>query len=65
MFSVYLQQEAQNRKKQLEELLDEHAQIVHEVEVALEGESNGEEEEGEGDDKENNATPAVVVGQTL
>ena len=46
---VFLQQEAENRKKHLEELLDEHAQIVHQVEVAIETEATSENT----DNKEN------------
>ena len=45
-----MQQEAENRKKQLEELLDEHAQIVHQVEVAE------TPSDGDGDADVDNAT---------
>ena len=47
---LFLQQEAENRKKQLEELLDEHAQIVHQVEVAE------TPSDGDGDADVDNAT---------
>ena len=49
LIDFYLQQEAENRKKHLVELLDEHAQIVHQVEVAIETEATTESI----DDKEN------------
>lgn len=51
-----LHQEAENRKKHLEELLDEHAQIVHQVEVAIETEATSENT----DNKENSVNSLTL-----